>query len=287
MDVIQDYKDNEPLRKSFDNLAKLVFDISFEQWYQKGFGNNSYKCHSIIHDGNVISNVSTTEMNLVMNGETKRAIQIGTVMTHPRYRNQGLSDKLMKMVIEQYGNKVDFFYLFPNESVMNFYPRYGFKKYHDVYYSVKVSTNKNAQTSLVQVNTGDGYELERLYNAVLSRKQISSKFDTNGCESIYMWHSMCDLCNCIYRISETDDYLVYFENDKSIELYDVISKNEYSIKNILQILGLDGEKTINLHFFPDELKEEGWEIKEHKNEDMFFKGAIPASSFSHQIMAHT
>jgi len=33
----KDYKNNEELRKSFNDLATLVFGLSFEDWYQKGY----------------------------------------------------------------------------------------------------------------------------------------------------------------------------------------------------------------------------------------------------------
>ena len=35
--VIKNYKDNDALRKSFNELAMKTFDISFEDWYQNGY----------------------------------------------------------------------------------------------------------------------------------------------------------------------------------------------------------------------------------------------------------
>lgn len=287
MKIVQDYKDTESLRASFDRLANLVFGIGFENWYQKGFWDDSYKCHSIVQNEIVISNISTTEMNLVLNGEMKRAIQLGTVMTHPDYRNRGLSDRLMKKVIEEYENDFDFFYLFPNKSVMKFYPRYGFAEYYDVVYSVDVSATEMVSPGVTKVDIRDDTELKSFHDAVLSRKQVSSVFDTIGCTAIYMWHSMNDLQECIYRITDTNDYLVFEENDMSIHLYDVISSTGYSIQTVFELLGFDGKKDIYLHFLPEDIKEYGWKIKEQKNESMFFRPKMPNSVFSHQMMAHT
>ncbi len=133
--IINDYKENKKFRNSFNKLANLVFKIDFEKWYQKGFWDKRYKCYSIIENNAVISNVSITEMDIILNGNIQKAIQFGTVMTHPEFRGQGLAGQLMKTVIEEYEKKVDFFYLFPNNSVLDFYPKYGFIRSYDIYYS--------------------------------------------------------------------------------------------------------------------------------------------------------
>lgn len=35
--LVKQIKDNEKLRKSFNDLSVEVFDLSFENWYQNGF----------------------------------------------------------------------------------------------------------------------------------------------------------------------------------------------------------------------------------------------------------
>lgn len=45
------------------------------------------------------------KMDLAVNGESKRALQIGTVMTHPEQRGKGLSKQLMEYVSDTYRNR--------------------------------------------------------------------------------------------------------------------------------------------------------------------------------------
>ncbi|WP_397386234.1 GNAT family N-acetyltransferase [Paenibacillus sp. VCA1] len=85
-----DYKYHDEYRASFNRLSKLVFGI-----YQKGAWDDRYICHSFVADDEVIANVSVSKMNLVIKGDI-RALQIGTVMTHPEHRGKGLSKQLMK-----------------------------------------------------------------------------------------------------------------------------------------------------------------------------------------------
>lgn len=124
---MKNYKNNEVLRKSFFELAVNTFEINFEDWYQQGYWGERYIPYSYVDGDQVIANVSVNILELIIHGEKKKAIQIGTVMTHPDYRGKGLSTRLMNKVLAEYENKYDYMYLFANESVLDFYPKFGFK----------------------------------------------------------------------------------------------------------------------------------------------------------------
>ena len=65
--IIKNYRDNEQLRHSFNELAMKTFDIDFEDWYQNGYWTDRYNPHSIVIDGKVVANVSvnTTVFEIV------------------------------------------------------------------------------------------------------------------------------------------------------------------------------------------------------------------------------
>lgn len=135
-----DYKNHDEYRASFNRLSKLVFGIDFEAWYQKGAWGDRYICHSIVADDQIIANVSVSKMDLVINGESKSAIQIGTVMTHPEYRGKGLSRQLMEYVLETYEGTCDLLFLFANSTVLEYYPKFGFTALpeHQFYLNIAV-----------------------------------------------------------------------------------------------------------------------------------------------------
>jgi hypothetical protein len=83
--MVHDYKKNDDLRKSFNELAQRIFGIDFEVWYQGDYWNDNYICYSYTDHGRVIANVSVNTLQLVVNGQRINALQIGTVMTHPDY----------------------------------------------------------------------------------------------------------------------------------------------------------------------------------------------------------
>ena len=66
-EIIKNYRDNEQLRHSFNELAMKTFDIDFEDWYQNGYWTDRYNPRSIVIDGKVVANVSvnTTVFEIV------------------------------------------------------------------------------------------------------------------------------------------------------------------------------------------------------------------------------
>ena len=62
----------------------------------------------------------------------KNYIQLGTIMTDKNYRNQGLSKYLMNIVLKEFSEKNDEVYLFANDSVLYFYPKFGFQKKRNI-----------------------------------------------------------------------------------------------------------------------------------------------------------
>ncbi|MGL4337019.1 MAG: GNAT family N-acetyltransferase, partial [Turicibacter sp.] len=129
------YQDNESLRNSFNQLTEKTYGFEFKQWYEDGYWTDKYVPYSLIDGDQVVANVSVNIMDFLVRGEEKRFIQIGTVMTDESYRNQGLSKALIEIVLKEYEEKCDLIYLFANDSVIDFYPKFGFKKSEQYQYA--------------------------------------------------------------------------------------------------------------------------------------------------------
>ena len=102
MKIVKDYRDTKELRDSFNELAKKVFNLSFEEWYQNGFWKENYNPVSIVIEGKVVSNVSVNKCNMNYNGNILKLLQLGTVMTAPEYRGNGYVRILMDEIMKEY-----------------------------------------------------------------------------------------------------------------------------------------------------------------------------------------
>lgn len=248
---MKDYKHNENLRKSFNELATMIFGIHFEDWYEQGFWSQRYIPFSYIDKGRVVANVSVNVLDFVMDGEKKSAIQLGTVMTHPDYRNKGLSARLMNKVLEEYEGKYDYMYLFANQTVLDFYPRFGFTPINETQYSMKLSLNQTDNTGVRRLNGNNFGDLQFIFDFATDRVPVSKRFGTDNSQGILMFHCMYVLHQDIYYVEHEDAIVIFKKADEQIDIFDVISKKEISIHAILSKVADQATKKVVFHFTPD------------------------------------
>lgn len=251
----QDYKNNDPVRKSLSDLALGTFGISFEDWYQKGYWKERFIPYSYLDGDRVIANVSVNIMDLIINGEIKQAVQIGTVMTHPDYRNKGLSSSLMTRVLEDYENKCEYMYLFANESVLDFYPKFGFRPVQEQLFSLENrSENQSVQTSNKSVRKLDIHneaDLALLYRRSLERLPNSRRLGTANVEGTLMFYALNVFSEEIYYLEEENIIVIYKKEGERIDLFDIISAKEFEFRDILaQIADCDVREVV-FHYTPD------------------------------------
>lgn len=132
-------RDNASLRQSFMDLAAQTFGLSFENWYQAGCWSDSYLPYSFICQGRIVANASVSLMDFSWRGKQRLYIQIGTVMTDPAFRGHGLSRRLLENILEDWKDQCSAVYLFANNTVLDFYPRFGFVPQEEYEYSLPLS----------------------------------------------------------------------------------------------------------------------------------------------------
>ncbi|WP_042460024.1 GNAT family N-acetyltransferase [Neobacillus dielmonensis] len=247
----KDYKDDENLRKSFNELAAMVFGINFEDWYQKGFWSNRYIPFSYIDGGKVVANVSVNVLDFVINGEKKRALQIGTVMTHHDYRNRGLSGSLMNKVLEEYQNYYDFMYLFANPSVLDFYPKFGFKRVDEYQYSMEFLPGHTDSSGIRKLNGKKTEDLDFIYQFAKERMPVSKIFGTENAQGILMFYCLYVFYHDIYYLEQEDVIVIYKKEEEQIDIFDIISKKEIHIEEVLTKISDVDTKKVVFHYTPD------------------------------------
>ena len=126
--IVKNIRDDAGLRNSFNRLAEKTFELNFENWYQNGYWKDNYIPYAAVREGQVVANVSVNPMAFSENGVTRHYIQLGTVMTDPAFRGQGLCRLLMEAVEKDWADRVEAIYLFSNDTVLDFYPRFGFRR---------------------------------------------------------------------------------------------------------------------------------------------------------------
>lgn len=267
-EVIKNYRDNAALRQSFNELAEKTFGLNFEDWYQNGFWGDNYNPYSIVVDGKVVANVSVNKTDMAIDGQIKHFLQLGTVMTDEAYRNQGLSRKIMEQIAADYDGNVDGFYLFGNDSVLDFYPRFGFRKAPEYRYAKKVSNVGACQLEKVIMDNRAAWEL--LVN-VMKQNVFHGKIDMVNNPELIMFYVTKFMQDNIYYHKPTDTYVIAEVDGENLYIHNVFSVSLSELDAVIALFG--GEiKEVTLGFVP--VDTEKYEAMEFHEEDctFFIKG---------------
>jgi predicted GNAT family N-acyltransferase len=261
---ITNYKNNEILRFSFNELTKKTFNFNFVKWFNDGFWGDKYIPYSLLDGEKVISNVSVNLMDFNMDGTDKHYIQIGTVMTDKEYRGQGLNRYLIERVISEYKEKVDGIYLFGNDSVVNFYPKFGFIRGTEYQYSKEVNIT-NSKAKIQHIKMDDKISKQRVLDT--ARKSVSNErlsMNNFGLTGFWITGPMSDL---VYYYDNEDAYIIAEINNEMLCIHQIISTHKVNLERIISSFGSTIKKVI-LGFTPYNTDE--YDITEFHKEDCTF-----------------
>lgn len=263
MKIIHGYRHDGALRSSFNALAEQTFGgLNFENWYQNGFWGDNYDPHSIVIDGRVAANVSVNRCDLVIGGERKKIYQLGTVMTDPEYRGRGLGRAIME-AIEPMLAEADGVYLFGNDGVVDYYPKFGFRPGVEKAYRKTIDRKSAFTAEPVKMDGPDAW-------AKLSAAMEKSTF-REGCpmvgnpELIFFYVSQF-MQDAVWYIPELDAWVVAEQEAGELTVHNIFADADVTVDDVVRAFG--DVDSVALGFAPADA--EGWEISEYREEDCNF-----------------
>ena len=269
MNIIHGYRDDRALRDSLNALAEQTFGLNFEGWYQNGFWGDNYDPHSIVIDGQVVSNVSVNRTDLMIGGKRHRILQLGTVMTAPEYRGRGYGRAIMEYIEREYAD-ADGIYLFGNDGVVDYYPKFGFRP--AVEYAYRKSVSQIGEYRAEQVIMDNRESWARLAAAMEKStfREGCRMVDNPGLIFFYVSQFMQE---AVYYIDSLDAWVIAEPEEGCLTIHNIFADASVTIDDVAAAFG-GSVKEVALGFAPENA--EGWEILEHHEEDcnFFVRGAI-------------
>ncbi len=251
-ELVSDYRHNEKLKASFNDLAIQTFGLDFRDWYNKGYWNNQYIPYSFVQDEKVIANASINTMSVRINGERLNGIQIGTVMTAEQYRHQGLAKQLMQHILKEYESACDFIYLFANDTVLDFYPKFGFTRVHESEFSLDLTKNPIQPKKVPKVRQLTiEQDLALLENYAKNRHINSSILAVEHNESLLMFYFTLVFQHTIYYLEDVAAIVLMEEEEGVLHIFDIISLQAINIEAVLTSIIKDTTKKVVFYFTPD------------------------------------
>lgn len=114
----------------FFSFVASIFEAgrTFSAWGARRGWIDGYDVFAVVVDDQIVSTVGRQSMRYVINGKERNGYQIGAVATHPDHRHRGLARLLMNKILSELDAPDQPVILFANSSVLDFYPRFGFRR---------------------------------------------------------------------------------------------------------------------------------------------------------------
>ena len=245
-EYVTDYRDDAKLRGQFDELTREVFEgFSLEPWYKAGYWDDSYVCHSFLDraTGQMVANASVSRLVMRVQGEDLLGFQIGTVATRASFRGQGLSRALMERVLAQVGEQPVF--LFANESVLDFYPKFGFRR-------MPVQSIAFSEPTLEKNLAWERVSLEdpRVAPFVRGERVVSTSFEVFS-PALNLFHLQALHSEHLYLSHDELLLLVAEQTEKQLQVHGLFARKQPEPAWLLGQLSWPGCEKIRFHFEPD------------------------------------
>lgn len=274
-------RDNEVLRESFFALAVKTFGIDFKPWYEAGYWSEKYTPHTVIADGRVVANASVNTIDFEIDGENKRYIQIGTVMTEEAHKGLGYQRQLIEEIISEHGDSSDVIYLYANDTVLDFYPQFGFERAYEYEHSKEISGGRNSFTPL-DINNPKQIELFREKYAegnVFSKVQMINNFE------LIMFY--CGSFLESYYLEELGVVVVGEVDGDELIIYDVFGKTDLDLDRIIEEFAPSEVKRVLLGFTPSDSNGYTIEVIDDDDEALFvLKGGVLEGDVRLPLLSH-
>lgn len=269
MEIIKHYRDNESLRRSFNALAEATFGLNFENWYRMGYWTDNYDPYSIVLDGKVVANVSLNRTDMLIGGQRKRLYQLGTVMTDPQYRNRGLIRAIMAE-IEKDTADADGMYLFGNDDVVEFYPKFGFVPGKEYLYSKPIAQTGACRMEQIPMNIPENRER---FAAAMKESTFPTGCTMVDNPGLIFFYAAQFMQDCVYYCADLDCWTIAEPENGELTLHNVFADKETDLDAVIAAFGSD-VKRVTLGFAPGDTA--GFAVEEYREEDcnFFVKGNV-------------
>jgi hypothetical protein len=160
----------------------------------------------------------------------------------------------MEYVIDKYKKQTDLFFLHANDSVLEFYPRFGFRSIKENLFIVgsDIPASNFSSRKLDIYNDHDYY---LILESLKKRHPLTEVFGGSDYGFITMWHILNLYQKDLYYLDKDEVIIIKKEKDNVLHLLDIIFNKPFDTQLLLpEIIESDSIKLIKYYFPPDKLR---------------------------------
>lgn len=268
--------EDSALRDSFNALTRRVFGFDFTAWDRDDLWTERYRPHALVCGGRVVANVSVNRMRFRAFDRELPLLQLGTVMTDPDFRGQGLARRLMEEVLSRAPEDV---YLFANDGVLDFYPRFGFRRGDEYRCSRTVDPSPAAAARPID---SCAPENRALLDRLLDLPRPSEALALEDNPQLYLFYLLGPMRNCLYALPGDSGLAVAEREGDALTLHAVLAERALAPEWVAGCF--EGVRRLHLAYTPTD--RQGFDCDKYHEEDstLFYRGRALEQLLSRRVL---
>lgn len=260
------YQDDEAKRKAFNAMTYDFWEFTFESYYQSGYWDNQCILFSLFEGEAIVAHTTLSLFSTHTPTGTLQLGQLGTVMTATTHTKQGLSRFLMDYIFDTYRNQLDGYFLFANDTVLDFYPKFGFVKTCE-YQATKAFQKQSSSYTVHALDLKNPADLA-LFQHYLKTGKTACRFDTSnyGLTHFYCYANPdFGFSESLYVIPEAETLVIAQQEEADLLILRAYYLGQNHLDRAFNAVASTATTRIVLGYTPEE---DGYDFQRYQEDDL-------------------
>jgi predicted N-acetyltransferase YhbS len=270
-----------------DYVPKLFPRASFRRWYGLGGWNEDYVAFSIADGTDIVASASLQRMSIVLRGKWLTGWQLGAVGVLPQWRGRGLQRQIMQRLLGSIDER-DIVFLFANDTVLDFYPLFGFKRVIESVFAAEYDV-KPASEPLRALSIDRAEDLALLARVAATAAPTTREFGARDYGGVLLWYWANFYDGCFYYCEAEDAIIVAELDGATLRICDVLARAPIDLRSYLPRVAKDAAQRVEFGFTPGAWWPDARVIADYTDSPLFVRGAhrLPQTPFKFPMLAQT
>jgi predicted N-acetyltransferase YhbS len=275
-------------QEAFHRYIQRVFPgVSFRRWCELGGWSEDYRAFALFEGADIVANASVQRMSLVLEGRELTGWQLGAVGVVPERRGSGLQRDLLGRVLGMIPQQ-ELVFLFANEEVLDFYPKFGFKPIQEHFFSANLEFQPAGQR-LVPLDFERADHRELLARVAEEAIPVTLRFGARRYAPVLLWYWANFYRRQFYYSQDPETILIGKQEGDLLRLVDIVSASPVDVAALLPRLIEAPTRQIEFGFTPERVWPGAAVSSVSRESPLFVHEAVamPAGPFKFPVLAQT
>ncbi len=264
--LYKNYQDDEELRLKFNSMTHKFWGFDFEHFYRSTFWDRSCMLYSLFLEGEIVAHTTVSLFKTKWDSKQLLLAQIGTVMTAEQHQKKGLSRFLMECIQTELKDKTDGMFLFANDTVTKFYPKFGFTPVEE-HQAILRGTFTHSGTAVVKLDLDTIADLKLLEMYVENSIPTARLHTSNKGLSFFYTYAYPEFGykQSVYYIASLKTIAIAELEGPLLTLFQLFQLESCAIENVVNALAQTPIETVRFGFTPIGIAAD---FEQHKEDDL-------------------